>query len=129
MPKYRVRQGQTHYTRVSNTTRRNLVKHVAGDIVELSEESGRTFRDKLELVVVEDKTAKPTQRATVDKPEPQVVTHQTSQEDLTPVLQRIGTTDTYNIINKGTGKPINDKPLSLEDAKDVLTQARAAVKD
>lgn len=114
MPKYRIKRGQSHFFRDPNLKRRALRRVPAGTVIELTESQAKPFMDKLELVgptEVEEKAV-----------ENRVMAAKASE----PILKKVGD-DQYNLVNQATGKNINDKPLTLEEAKGVLSEAKAAV--
>lgn len=108
MPNYKFKPGSKHYVREKDAkTGKSKIRLVRPDeAVFLTPQAARALRDKLVTAPVEA-DAKP------DVPEPEgVKLYIVSAED-----------GMFNVINPETNEPINDEPLSQEDAQELLEAA------
>ena len=106
MKKYRLLYG-AHYQKVDGL----MVKHVEGDIVELSDRQAVSFKDKFEPIgsfaIAPTATAIPKEA----KPEEE------KESKLKAVHKGFGK---YDVVKVKTGEPINDKPLTKKEAYGLL---------
>ena len=100
MPKYRLKPGCKHYMRANG---RRAYKFVGGDIIELPADKAAAIMDKLELV----EEAQPVEEKEEKIP---AVSLQ--------IVHRGG--GKYNVVNQVTGKPINDRLLTKEEAEELV---------
>lgn len=101
MPMYRLRPHCVHYSRSGPRSGVHLNK--PGSIIELTESQGKAFQDKFDRV--EDTPKEKAFKDSQDK---------TITENLPAVEE---TKDgNFDVLHQETGKPINDEPLTEEDA-------------
>lgn len=107
MPRYRLRVGQSHYTRSPNGS--GIKLHKSPEILELTESQAHGIRDKIDLI---------------DATEAEKVVEKEIEEKVEDSLPEItgNEEDGFDVINKETGKPLNDAPMNRADA-DALAEA------
>lgn len=102
MPRYRIRIGQEHYTRSPKGS--GIKLHKGPEIIDLTELQAHSIRDKVDLVEATEveKAFEIAQDEKVEKSLPEI----TGNEE-----------DGFNVINKETGEPLNDEPMTKDEAE------------
>ncbi len=111
MPVYRLKPGQYHHLRpiskkgMTPKQRRGVVKVGPGETLILDEHRAKFIMDKLDLVGASEEEEALAKAITAEagKHAPMVVAREDGEG--------------YDVVNRGSGKPLNDKPLSQDDAQ------------
>lgn len=111
MPLYRLKAGQVHYLRTGK--RAGLKKLEGGAELTLTKAQGHAIRDKVELISETD-DEKEVRETIEDSP--------STENELDSRIVKREDDLGYDVMNEDTSEPMNDVPLELDEAIELIAQ-------